>query len=245
MLHNPKICNNRTFNFKADFNAPRFEWKIIQGANLVTNVSDRNQRFLSFRTKYNKYSNGGLIKIALKYGDVNFRRTNTIYKQFWIGKPNTKLKYKRSSRNNPLTISLLSSINNSTLSDQEVGRAYSNSIEWKENSKSETENIYHHSFFLDKAYIYASYHKEWKFFFSLKVQNKCGKQFPFWVRIYNSNGITEIESNHGDFNISTRMATTYSLERNANKFRVNKLNIEQKHSSYRNFANRESDFESD
>lgn len=78
-------CGGASTIFAADFNAPRFQWKITKGNHLVTNLTDIEQRSISFDVKPNVR---GALKIELEYGDESFRRTSTISSQeFWIGKP--------------------------------------------------------------------------------------------------------------------------------------------------------------
>ena len=78
-------CGGASTIFAADFNAPRFEWKITQGNHLVTNLTDTQQRRIAFDVKPNVK---GALKVELRYGDTSFRRSTTISsKEFWIGKP--------------------------------------------------------------------------------------------------------------------------------------------------------------
>ncbi len=77
-------CSGGATKFAADFNAPRFQWKIAEGNHLIYNLSDVDQREIRFQVRSNIR---GRLRVELKFGDANFNRSTTIFKEYWIGKP--------------------------------------------------------------------------------------------------------------------------------------------------------------
>lgn len=79
------FCLGTTYTLKTNFNAPRFEWSVPQ--EYVTNTSDKRQNHFTFTT--NKF---GLFSVTLRYGDVNFNRSNTIVELFSVERRQPRLK---------------------------------------------------------------------------------------------------------------------------------------------------------